>query len=385
MVVVPRTAVLADAEAALGFALVALVAGNRPAVSTGMVSEYLMNYFRLHASTFSVWHHDPEDFIVRFARQQDLEAVLQTVVLDPPFRLIWNRWRRTSLASAGSFQYRVLVGMRRVPLHARSLEVAQTILGTACAHLDIAPPGIAPEDDDREFFVAAWCLHPKFVPDEKVIFIPEPNPLVPGNALYVNAEEVVLNRLPGLRYLVRLRIIEIQDWSTPPPSEDEDGPSGRGADEDDDSDDINHNWRHPGLEDGGGRRRQHGPRSTRFAVAGDRAPHLGVHRGPTFMSRGSVLVGSVLCPLLCAAGLNRAVGTTAVDAGPGEAAPAEVLSVETGVKILVNSPDIAKLDDAEIIPSVQRNDDAMIVSILPADLSLLEKQIAVEPEVRCRA
>jgi hypothetical protein len=74
-----------------------------------------------------------------------------------------------------------------------------------------------------------------------------------------------------------------------------------------------------------------------------------------------------------------------VDAGPGEAAPAEVLSVGTGVKILVNSPDIAKLDDAEIIPSVQRNDDAMIVSILPADLSLLEKQIAVEPEVRCRA
>jgi hypothetical protein len=69
-----------------------------------------------------------------------------------------------------------------------------------------------------------------------------------------------------------------------------------------------------------------------------------------------------------------------VDAGPGEAAPAEVLSVETGVKILVNSPDIAKLDDADIIPPVHRNDDAMIVSILPADLSLLEKQIVVEPE-----
>jgi hypothetical protein len=58
-----------------------------------------------------------------------------------------------------------------------------------------------------------------------------------------------------------------------------------------------------------------------------------------------VLVGSVLCPLLCAAGPNRAVDTAAVDAGPGEAAPAEVVSVETGETVLVNSLDIAKLDD----------------------------------------
>jgi hypothetical protein len=49
---------------------------------------------------------------------------------------------------------------------------------------------------------------------------------------------------------------------------------------------------------------------------------------------------------------------------------------------LVNSLDIAKLDDAEIILSVHRNDDAMTDSVLPADLSLLEKQLAVEPEVR---
>lgn len=100
----PRTVELQESEAALGLALVCLVAGTRPAVSTSMVSEYLMNYFGFEVATFSVRRHDPEDFIVRFAHQQDLEAVLQTVVLDPPFRLIWNRWRRTSLAVAGSFQ-----------------------------------------------------------------------------------------------------------------------------------------------------------------------------------------------------------------------------------------------------------------------------------------
>lgn len=137
---------------------------------------------------------------------------------------------------------------------------------------------------------------------KKTIFIPEPNPRVPGNALFMDADEVVLNRLPGLKYQVRLRLVEVQDWSTPPPSEDNDGPPGRGAHEDDDSDDSNHNRRHPSLDDGGDRPRQHGARSVRFVDARDNAPHLGVRRGPTFMSRGSLLVGSIRCPLIYGGG-----------------------------------------------------------------------------------
>lgn len=80
----------------------------------------------------------------------------------------------------------------------------------------IAPPEIAPADDDREMFVAAWC---KLIPAEKNIFIPEPpgEALIPGEALYIQADDVVLNRLPGLRYLVRMRVVEIQDWRRTPP------------------------------------------------------------------------------------------------------------------------------------------------------------------------
>lgn len=77
------------------------------------------------------------------------------------------------MASGGSFRYRVLVGMRRVPLHARSTSTAQTILGPACANVEIVPPRDAPVDDDREFFITAWCLDPRFIPDEEIIFIPE--------------------------------------------------------------------------------------------------------------------------------------------------------------------------------------------------------------------
>lgn len=46
----------------------------------------------------SVRRQDPEDFIVRFGRLEDCEAVLRSRIPTPPFHLIWHPWRRTSLA-----------------------------------------------------------------------------------------------------------------------------------------------------------------------------------------------------------------------------------------------------------------------------------------------
>jgi hypothetical protein len=150
-----------------------------------MVRAYLATYFGIDEALASVQCHDPEDFVVRFSRREDMEVVLHTAIHGAPFSLIWHPWRWTSLTFAGSFHFRVLVGMRRVLLHARSVVVAQTILGTACAHIELVLPDVALPDDDHEFFVAVWCLNPRFIPDEKIIFIPEPNVRVPGNALYV--------------------------------------------------------------------------------------------------------------------------------------------------------------------------------------------------------
>lgn len=183
-----------------------------------------------------------------------------------------------------------------MPLHARSVAIAQAILGRGCAQIKIAPTETAPEDDDREFFVAAWCLHPRFVPEEKIIFIPEPDARVPGNALWLNEGEAILNGLPGLCYLVRLRVVEYQDWSTPPPSSDDEGYGGSGNRDDDDSNDSNFNRRHPHLDDGGDYHAR-GPRSFRLASADEDVPRLGGRQGTTFMPRRSVIIGSVACPL----------------------------------------------------------------------------------------
>ena len=108
--------------------------------------------------------------------------------------------------------------MTHVPLHARSATVAQTIMGRGCAQIVPAPPEVVPVHDDREFFVAAWCLHPRLISDEESIFIPEPGARVPGDALDLRVDEPVLHGFPGLCYRVRLRIVECQDWNMPPPS-----------------------------------------------------------------------------------------------------------------------------------------------------------------------
>lgn len=100
-------------------------------------------------------------------------------------------------------------------MHGRNAAVAQVILGSGCAHTEVVRPCDAPEDDEREFFATAWCLDPRSIVEEQVVFIPEPP--IPG------AVEEGMSELPGLRYTVRLRLVALQDWTTPPASPRGDG------------------------------------------------------------------------------------------------------------------------------------------------------------------
>lgn len=89
-----------------------------------MVRQFLSDHFGMGIADGEVLRHDPEDFVVRFRRREDWDRVLHTPAVGAQFSLLWRLWRRTSLASEGSFRYRVLVGMTRVPLHARKASIA---------------------------------------------------------------------------------------------------------------------------------------------------------------------------------------------------------------------------------------------------------------------
>lgn len=145
----------------------------------------------------------------------------------------------------------------------------------------------------HEFFVSSWCAHPDLVPDEVIMVVPEPEREQDGGLpLYLRPHEITHDDVPALRYLVRIRLIEFQDWHTPPLSSSNDDFH---VFEEDDSDDSNHNRHHPGFGGGGG-----GSRSRTSRFAGQEEPRLGPGYGASFWvreSRTTILVGAVQCPV----------------------------------------------------------------------------------------
>lgn len=98
-----------------------------------------------------------------------------------------------------------------MPAHTWDVSTAERILGSSCARLEEAPETVV-RDDLREYFVVAWCIHPRFIPREIIIAIPEPDsPFVVEPPLYVREHEVICSKVLALRYLVRVRVVETQD------------------------------------------------------------------------------------------------------------------------------------------------------------------------------
>ena len=174
------------------------------------------------------------------------------------------------MASADSFRFRVLLALRRVPLHVRSAATAQTILGSCCSDVQLTDLRDTPKDDDTEFFVVAWCWHPGFIDKAHIIFVPEPR-------LFEDRDSA-----PGLRYLVRVRVVAVQDASEAPSPPSPGNPSVGGDvnqnDRDDDAD-FDH-WPSPKRND-----------SDRDSWDSN---YNGVHPG---MDCVAVMVGGVSCPL----------------------------------------------------------------------------------------
>lgn len=78
---------------------------------------HLVARFGFQTVDFEVRRHHPEEFVVRFRNPEDRDRVL-TSGAGGTLPLVSRPWRRTSLASAGLFRYRVVLALSRVPLHA---------------------------------------------------------------------------------------------------------------------------------------------------------------------------------------------------------------------------------------------------------------------------
>ncbi|CAL4994760.1 unnamed protein product [Urochloa decumbens] len=229
--VVPRTAAIDTTDAGLSScALVAAVGGARPAVTISQVGRFIEEFYALLPGDYTAHRFEPEDFLVVFASPAIADRVLHSSLPpEAPFQLIWKRWRRQAMASWAPLRFKVLVELKGIPAHARSIDTAQIALGSACSGLVLAPEELA-GNNLRYLYVAAWCIHPDLIPQEKLMFIPEPPESVGGGNLFLQPHEIIHSKHDGLWYRVEIRVLEVQDWadeSSSESSEDEDYPGFR--------------------------------------------------------------------------------------------------------------------------------------------------------------
>lgn len=136
-----------------------------------------------------------------------------------------------------------------------------------------------------------------------IVAVLEPNLLfIVEPPMYLREHEIIHSELRALRYLVRIRIVEVQDWCTLPTS-----PDDGSLDDSDDSNDPDWldrsnrgrsapwscTFHHANGNSGGGAGNDVGG-----ATQGDQPePHLGLGHGPTFRAVAPLQVGRMLCPI----------------------------------------------------------------------------------------
>jgi hypothetical protein len=73
--------------------------------------------------------------------------------------------------------------------------------------------------------VQGWCIHHDLIPQDKVVFIPDPEVIVKREPpLFIDLEEVIYHNHPTLRHRVLIEVIEVVDWHQPLDSSNDDNP-----------------------------------------------------------------------------------------------------------------------------------------------------------------
>jgi hypothetical protein len=146
------------------------------------------------------------------------------------FSLIFKRWRRQLHASAEELRYRITVRLHRLPpAHVRNISAASQILGPGCATL-VVSSRVNTANCLSSLTLKCWCVHPDRIPLERIIFVPEPEPIeVRGPPLFLDPLEIIYHSRSTLRYRTLIEILEVEDWHAGPDSSSNDGGSRAGS------------------------------------------------------------------------------------------------------------------------------------------------------------
>ena len=174
--------------------------------------------------------------------------------------------------------------------------MAQLRLGSCCCEVEVSSVCDRSTEDDREFFVQAWCRDPCLIRPEESVFIPEP--LLPGIA------DPGVRR--GLRYQVFARILDQQGLrppASPSPSDeddDADDDDGFGGDAGDDVHDFDYDYDPSPRRDSDDDSVDSDPRHR------NSHPTCNYPQEDFGSEQRAVLVGALFCPVRVSAQVHRA-------------------------------------------------------------------------------
>jgi hypothetical protein len=138
--VIPRTAAINQMEAALSCALVTVIGGSWPAVSSAQVEQLLITRYAVGFREVQVKRYSRVDFLLIFTSRALADQVLHMLPpLEAEFWLVLQRWRRQLGVLFKAFKCKVLLAVSNIPAHLWSTEVVQHILGSYCLVFDATP------------------------------------------------------------------------------------------------------------------------------------------------------------------------------------------------------------------------------------------------------
>ncbi|PNT67146.1 hypothetical protein BRADI_3g21471v3 [Brachypodium distachyon] len=167
--ILPMSAAVDEAEAALSSSLVVHVVGGRGTVAASTVSALIVRACPLAAESFTIHRLWPANFLCVCSNSAACGALLGTgVIQGSGFSLSFNRWNRQLGATLRPFRYRVHVEMAGVPAHALVTGTADYILGPSCWVERIGMETASRADMGR-FLVIAWTDNPERIARELLV------------------------------------------------------------------------------------------------------------------------------------------------------------------------------------------------------------------------
>jgi hypothetical protein len=223
VVVLPRSAEIVAAEAALRWGLVAFASGQRTSIPLSEAGAAISSSVP-RAVDFSIHRHWPADFIIMCCSRRVWDEVVAAGVVDGrDFSLRFSPWSRELQAVRQDFRFRVHIELTGVLAHAFNKSTAAAVLGSA-AWVERLGDASASREDMGRLLVIAWTDCIELLPTAKALLIEEPDGrLEEDDGLILPGDAPIPLEKKMLRYVVSARVVRFEDMSGGRPTLDDDG------------------------------------------------------------------------------------------------------------------------------------------------------------------